>query len=348
MLCRWPAFLTQPWSKCPASNDKRVAAFSCWVFSLRTRNDSRIQTDLATSPTRSVWRFHDFRIWSRSINGYKFSVKRKTQNVVDFFAYRLFVVVLFLPFVSFQLLSWSARAKLFWFMTLCRHLYSGFSLILLFLSLIFPSSLPFPVCAQSAIPSLGVKLRLEGIPNAGKMNDRLFRGAQPRSAAFAELKRLGVTTIVDLRNESPRILTWERGQAVAHGFRFVHIPVNGWSPPTPEQVAQFLEIFSQDPQQKVFVHCHFGDDRTGVFVAAYRITFDQWSAEQATKEMDYFGFNWLWHPSMKAFILQFPATLNSSPSLAPFRLQKPIASEQSLKQDKSPGHPKVLDLRVVS
>src|SRR5207247_5523797 len=35
------------------------------------------------------------RIWIRSINGRKFSVKRKTQNVVDVFVLRLFVVVRF-------------------------------------------------------------------------------------------------------------------------------------------------------------------------------------------------------------------------------------------------------------
>jgi tyrosine-protein phosphatase SIW14 len=131
--------------------------------------------------------------------------------------------------------------------------------------------------------------------------------------------------IVDLRSENPRKLKWEQEQATAQGFRFVHIPVNGWDPPSPEQVAKFLEIFSQDPDEKVFVHCHFGDDRTGVFVAAYRIALDRWPAEQATKEMYFFGFNWFWHPSMKAFVQNFPATLNSSPSLARFRPFKPTS-----------------------
>jgi tyrosine-protein phosphatase SIW14 len=207
-------------------------------------------------------------------------------------------------------------------MILDRHLRSRFLSFLLLGSVFYQLGQPCSVRAQSATPSLGIKLHIRGIPNSGKISDRLFRGAQPKFAAFTELKRLGVTTIVNLRSENLRKLEWERGQAVAQGFRFVHIPVNGWSTPKPEQIAQFLGIFSQDPPQKIFIHCHYGDDRTGVFVAAYRIALDRWSAEQAAKEMDYFGFNWFWHPSMKTFVQNFPDTLNSSESLARFRPQR--------------------------
>jgi hypothetical protein len=49
-----------------------------------------------TSTPRPAWRFHVPRIWNCSINVSKFPVKRKTQNVVDVFVPRLFVVVPFL------------------------------------------------------------------------------------------------------------------------------------------------------------------------------------------------------------------------------------------------------------
>jgi len=69
------------------------------------------------------------------------------------------------------------------------------------------------------------------------------------------------------------------------------------------------------------VHCRFGDDRTGVFVATYRMALEKWPAEQALKEMYFFGFNGFWHPSMKTFIREFPAHLNSTPALASLRPQ---------------------------
>jgi tyrosine-protein phosphatase SIW14 len=176
---------------------------------------------------------------------------------------------------------------------------------------------PQPTARATAQPAYGEKLHIVGIHNAGKINDTLYRGGQPKQAALAELKNLGLTTIVDLRRDDPRKADGELREAAALGMRFVHIPVSGWAPPSDEQVAQFLELFRNDPKQKVFVHCRFGDDRTGVFVAAYRIAMDHWTPEQAIGEMYFFGFNGFWHPSMKKFVQEFPERLRSAPALAP-------------------------------
>jgi protein tyrosine/serine phosphatase len=166
-------------------------------------------------------------------------------------------------------------------------------------------------------PIHGEKLHIAGIHNAGKINDVLFRGAQPKEDGLAELKKLGITTIVDLRGEDREKYGWERKEAQSLGMHFVHLPVSGWAPPSDEQVAQFLALFRDDPRQKVFVHCRFGDDRTGVFVATYRMAIDQWSPEKAMDEMYFFGFNGFWHPSMKKFIRDFQNHLRSAPALAP-------------------------------
>src|SRR5712692_7281503 len=168
-------------------------------------------------------------------------------------------------------------------------------------------------------PAYGAKLQIDGIPNAGKISEVLYRGAQPLDKGLPELKKLGITTIIDLRGEDREKIKWERKQAESLGIAFVHISVSGRSPPTDEQVAQFLSLFRNDPEQKIFVHCRFGNDRTGVFVAIYRMALEKWPADQAMKEMYFFGFNGFWHPSMKTFVRDFPSRLNSSPALAPFR-----------------------------
>jgi protein tyrosine/serine phosphatase len=198
----------------------------------------------------------------------------------------------------------------------------------LLISVIFLFILPARLSAQKQVePSTpssmhsayGEKLRIEGVPNSGKINEHLFRGAQPRDPGLLELKRLGITTIVNLREEDPSKISWEEKRAESLGIRFVHIAVNEWSPPTNEQVAQFLSIFRDNPQEKVFVHCHFGEDRTGVFVASYRMAFEKLPPDQALKEMRYFGYNGLWHPSMTAFVRDFPARLTTAPNLVPFK-----------------------------
>jgi tyrosine-protein phosphatase SIW14 len=174
-----------------------------------------------------------------------------------------------------------------------------------------------PLAAAS--PAFGEKLHIAGIHNAGKISDVLYRGAQPNNQGLAELKKRGITTIVDLRAENHGRADRERAQAESLGMRFVHIPIGPWSSPTSEQVAEFLSLFRNHADEKVFVHCRFGDDRTGVFVAAYRMALEKWSPQQAMKEMYFFGFNGFWHPAMKSFIREFPSRLNSAPPLAPLR-----------------------------
>jgi tyrosine-protein phosphatase SIW14 len=176
-----------------------------------------------------------------------------------------------------------------------------------------------PTTPSSMHSAYAEKLRIAGVPNSGKINDHLYRGAQPRDPGLDELKKLGITTIVDLRGEDPEKYGWEEKKAESLGIRFVHIPVPGWSPPTNDQVAQFLSIFRDNPQERVFVHCRFGDDRTGVFVASYRMAFEKLPADQALKEMYHFGFNGVWHPSMAAFVKDFPSRLNTAPPLVPFK-----------------------------
>ena len=176
-----------------------------------------------------------------------------------------------------------------------------------------------PPASAALQPIHGEKLHIAGIHNAGKINDALFRGAQPKEGGLAELKKLGITTVVDLRGEDREKYERERKEAESLGMRFVHLSVSGWAPPSDEQVAQFLGIFSGDPHQKVFVHCRFGDDRTGVFVATYRMALDKWSPEQAMNEMYFFGFNGFWHPSMSAFIREFRNHLATDAPLARFK-----------------------------
>jgi protein tyrosine phosphatase (PTP) superfamily phosphohydrolase (DUF442 family) len=162
--------------------------------------------------------------------------------------------------------------------------------------------------------SLGEKLRIAGVPNAGKVTDQLYRGAQPHLQSLTQLKKMGITTIVDLRAEDTGMRDQEKREAERLGIHFVSIPVGGWSNPTNADIAKFLSLF--DGHSKVFVHCRLGKDRSGVFIATYRIAIQKWPTEQAINEMYYFGFNGFWHPGMMSFVRNFPTRLTSVPALA--------------------------------
>lgn len=177
-------------------------------------------------------------------------------------------------------------------------------------------SAPQTMTPSTMSSAYGEKLKIPGVPNPGKISDNLYRGAQPNERGLEELKKLGITTIVDLRAEDRGKAEWEKKKAEQLGMRFVHIPIAGFAAPTNEEVVQFLSLVKDHPDQKVFVHCLLGEDRTGVFIATYRMSLQKWPEAQAMKEMNTFGFNAFWHPAMKAFVRDFPARLTSAPALA--------------------------------
>jgi hypothetical protein len=194
--------------------------------------------------------------------------------------------------------------------------------------------LPFSGCAAhhaSLAPPLtpiAEKIRIPGVSDAGKVNDFLYRGSQPHDQALGQLKSLGIDTIVDLRGEFPGTMEKERVHAESLGIQLLSLPGNGWSPPKDEDMARFLSLFQGTSPHHVYIHCWLGGDRSGVFIAAYRIAFDGWTPEQALAEMRAFHFKGFFHPAMKTYIRDFPARLQRSTELAPFR-NEPSARRQN-------------------
>jgi len=118
-----------------------------------------------------------------------------------------------------------------------------------------------------------------GIDNFGRVDARLYRGAQPDERDFADLKALGVKTIVNLTSDDAD--PDEQAMAEAAGLTYVQIPMSTRTVPTPAQLAQFLGLVNDPASGPVFVHCVGGRHRTGVMTAAYRMTHDGWTGERA-------------------------------------------------------------------
>lgn len=189
-----------------------------------------------------------------------------------------------------------------------------------------PEALAISSSSSHSDPSFAEKITIPGIRDAAKVNDFLFRGSQPSELGLEELKKLGITSIVDLRGELRGRADAEKEQAEALGMRVVIIHASGWSPPSDEEVSQFFQLVDKEPREKLYVHCWLGDDRTGVFIAAYRIAFQHWNPLDAIREMYHFHFKGFWHPSMKAYIRDFPAHFATSPAFASFRSHSATAS----------------------
>ena len=128
-----------------------------------------------------------------------------------------------------------------------------------------------------------------------KVSDDLYRGAQPTREGFAELKKLGIKTIVNLRSFHS-----DRDQMAGRDFIYKHIFMKPWHPEE-EEIIRFLDIVTDETNLPVFVHCQHGADRTGTMSAVYRVFVQGWDKEDAIKEMTNggFGFHSVWWSLVK-------------------------------------------------
>lgn len=125
------------------------------------------------------------------------------------------------------------------------------------------------------------------IANFAKVNDHYYRGSQPNAEEFAQLKRFGIKTVIDLREDYKKD---EETSVRDLGMHFFRIPLKTRIAATAEQTAFFLDLVNDPKNWPVYVHCKGGRHRTGAMTGIYRITHDGWTAEQAWVEMKAYDF----------------------------------------------------------
>ena len=132
------------------------------------------------------------------------------------------------------------------------------------------------------------------------MDDRFFRGAQPKQEDYKQLATLGIKTIIDLTDDPQ---SYEKPSAEAAGIHYVNIPMSDKHYPESAQIDQFLKLVDDPSTGKFFVHCAGGRHRTGVMGAVYRFNHDHWNFDQVYAEMKKYDFYTRWgHGDMKKFV----------------------------------------------
>lgn len=143
-----------------------------------------------------------------------------------------------------------------------------------------------------------------GIENFGKVSDNYYRGSQPIADEFSELRKLGIKTIIDLRED--RLEDSEK-LARAAGLQYINIPLTTKRAATNDQTEYFLRLVKDQANWPVFVHCKGGRHRTGEMTAIYRITQDGWTAEEAYAEMKKYDFedSFFYPRSLKKYVFSY-------------------------------------------
>ena len=154
------------------------------------------------------------------------------------------------------------------------------------------------------------------IKNFGQMDERFYRGAEPKGIEDIQaLKSLGIHTVIDLQ---ARPEPEERGWVESLGMRYVNIPMVEKKYPRPEWVAAFMQTVDDPTTGKFFVHCAGGRHRTGSMGAVYRMEKYGWGYEQVYAEMKQFDFYTRWgHGEFKTFVEDYARQVEGRRAAAP-------------------------------
>ena len=141
------------------------------------------------------------------------------------------------------------------------------------------------------------------IKNFGQMDDRFFRGAQPKENDYQQLAALGIKTVIDLQDDPT---SYEKQNVEALGMKYVNIPMSDKEYPDSAKIAQFLKLVDDPTTGKFYVHCAGGRHRTGVMGAVYRFNHYNWNYDQVYAEMKKYDFYTRWgHGDMKKFVQDY-------------------------------------------
>jgi protein tyrosine phosphatase (PTP) superfamily phosphohydrolase (DUF442 family) len=178
-----------------------------------------------------------------------------------------------------------------------------------------------------------------GIERFHQVNEKVYRGAQPSAQGFQHLAKIGVKTVIDLREAGSRS-TAEQKTVTAAGMKYVSIPMRGFSTPVAADVAKAVAILNDPNAGPVFVHCKQGVDRTGTVLAVYRMTHDKWDNPRALAEAKQIGMHWI-EKQMQSYIRNYrvegavadakvnpaPVTAAAQPAVQPVAQAAPVAAQ---------------------
>lgn len=115
--------------------------------------------------------------------------------------------------------------------------------------------------------------------NFHQVNQEIYRSAQPSANNMAWLANMaGIKSILNLREYH------SDKEAIGNlPVELYEIPLDSGSL-TEDDIRKILQTVKKAPKP-ILIHCWQGSDRTGAAVAACRIVFEGWSAEEAIAEL---------------------------------------------------------------
>ena len=151
-----------------------------------------------------------------------------------------------------------------------------------------PATPPAPTAARPA--HWAEPITLEGVPNLHRITPALLRSEQPTALGMQNLEKLGIRTVINLRafNDDAEEV---RGTAL----RTQRTKILTWRVDD-DHVVEVMRMLKDTQNGPFLIHCQHGADRTGLMSAMYRILEQNWTPDEALKELTEggYGYHSMW------------------------------------------------------
>jgi len=154
----------------------------------------------------------------------------------------------------------------------------------------------------SAAHAQVTKETVPGITNLARVETTVACAGAVTPTAVAEIKKMGFTSIINLRQptEQGADIEAEAAAAKTAGINFFNIPFNN-AAPDPAVVDKFLQTIGQPGNQPAFIHCASGN-RAAAMWFVKRVLVDKWDVDRAGTEAAGLG---LANANLKTFMLSY-------------------------------------------
>jgi len=141
-------------------------------------------------------------------------------------------------------------------------------------------------CTLNSAPppaaSLETADRIEGLRRFDLVAKDIYRGSQPDAGQLQKIIAAhGVKTVIKLNSGS---------EPDVPGVNVIRHYFNAWITPSAEEIQGILKDIDK-AEKPVFIHCTYGEDRTGLIVGLYKVRYLKVSTEDAYRDMSAHGFH---------------------------------------------------------
>lgn len=135
------------------------------------------------------------------------------------------------------------------------------------------------------------------VKNFYRLDDKVYRSAQPDDEDMVALETFGIREVLNLR-----YFHTDDSEARSTGLKLHRVPMNASEIKDEDVIAALKYI--RDAKGPIVIHCWHGSDRTGTIAAMYRIVFQGWSKEAAIEELEKgdYGYHATVYPNIPEYI----------------------------------------------